>query len=164
LAKQAAKPALVLALPNDNTVILRRVFDAPRRLVFDAWTKPEHLKKWWGCDRTKMAECELDLKVGGGFRFVLKADDDSRFAFTGVYKEIDPPGRLVFTECFNDAGLGNPENLTTLVFEEVDGKTVMTATSVYDSRAHRDGHLEAGMAAGAAQSFYALDRLIESIK
>ena len=164
LAKQAAKPALILALPSDNTIILRRVFNAPRRLVFDAWTRPEHLKKWWGCDRTKMAECELDLKVGGGFRFVLRADDDSRFTFTGTYKEIDPSGRLVFTECFNDASLGNPENLTTLVLEEVDGQTVMTATSVYDSRAHRDGHLEADMVAGAAQSFNKLDGLLASIK
>lgn len=164
LAEQAVKPALVLALPNDNTIILRRVFDAPRRLVFDAWTKPEHLKKWWGCDRTRMIECELDLKVGGKFCFVLQADDDSRFAFTGVYKEIDPSARLVFTECFNDASLGNPENLTTLTLEEADGRTVVTATSVYDSRAHRDGHLEAGMVAGAAQSFNKLDGLLTSIK
>lgn len=164
LAKQAAGPALVLALPNDNTIVMRRTFDTPRRLVFDAWTKPEHLKQWWGCADSSLTVCEVDLRVGGAYRFVLQTPDGAEHKVQGVYEQIDPPGKLVFTECYDHPDHGPSKDRTTVTFEEAGGVTTLTVTSVCASRTLRDSHLDSGAIAGAAQSFNKLDGLLESIK
>jgi uncharacterized protein YndB with AHSA1/START domain len=153
--------AFTLTLPSDREIAMTRVFDAPRSLVFEAWTKPEHVRHWWGCDGSTLTVCEIDLRPGGVWRFVLRMPDGSDHPFKGVYREIVRPERLVYTECYDEPSIGSPEWLTTVIFEEQGGKTKLTSTCLHASVEARDGHLNAGMEAGAAQTF---DRLAEHLK
>jgi uncharacterized protein YndB with AHSA1/START domain len=144
--------------PTDREIVMTRVFDAPRHLVFEAWTKPEHVPHWWGWRGSTLPVCEIDLRPGGAWRFVLRKPDGKEHAFKGVFREIATPDRLVYTECFDDASVGSPEWLTTVTFEEHGGKTKLTSTVLHKSKEARDGHLKAGMESGAAHT---LDRLAE---
>jgi uncharacterized protein YndB with AHSA1/START domain len=109
---------------SDAEMALTRVFHAPRRRVFDAFTRPQELVKWWGPEGFTLASCELELRVGGSLRFVMRAPDGRRSTFHGIYVELLPPARLVFTAEIEEA----PVNLlvTTVNFEEVDGSTWLT--------------------------------------
>ena len=108
--------ALALELPSDREIVLTRVFNAPRRLVFDAWTKPEHVKRWYGCAASTMTSCDIDLRPGGAYRFVLRMQDGLEHSLSGVYREIVPPARIVCTERINDDP--NMEALIAVTFEE----------------------------------------------
>ena len=153
-------PALTVTLPSDREIRMTRVFDAPRSLVFEAWTRPEHVRHWW-CIRDMTAPvCEIDLRPGGAWRIVLRKANGKEVRFKGVYREIVPPERLVYTECFDDPSIGSPECLTTVIFEEHEGKTKMTSTSLCDSEAARNAQLQSGMEDGARE---ALDRLAERV-
>jgi uncharacterized protein YndB with AHSA1/START domain len=151
-------PVFTLTTPSDREIVITRVFDAPRHLVFEAWTKPEYLARWWGWRGSTLSVCEINLRPGGGWRSVLRMPDGKEHAFKGVYREIGAPERLVYTECFDEASVGSPEWLTTATFEEQDGKTKLTIMALHKSKEARDGHLKAGMEAGAAHT---LDRLAE---
>jgi uncharacterized protein YndB with AHSA1/START domain len=151
-------PAFTLTTPSDREIVMTRVFEAPRQLVFEAWTKPEHLTHWWGCHGSTVPVCELDLRPGGIWRRVLRMSDGKEYPFKGVFREIATPDRLVYTECFDDPGVGSPEWLTTITLEEHEGRTTLTSTVLHESKEARDGHLKAGMEAGSVQ---ALDRLAE---
>jgi uncharacterized protein YndB with AHSA1/START domain len=153
----------VIAAPDEPTIVTRRTFDAPRALVFDAWTKPEYIKRWMGPRNMEMVVCEVDLRVGGGYRFVHRAPDGQEFGFHGTYREISRPDRLVSTyvfELFPDA-----ESLETLVLEERDGQTTAITTTVHKTIQNRDGHLANGaMEAGMNDGYARLDELLPGLK
>ena len=154
-------PAFTLTTPSDREIVMTRTFDAPRHLVFEAWTKPEHVARWWGWRESTLPVCEIDLRPGGAWRLVLRKADGKEYPFKGVYREVMTPDRLVYTECFDEPSAGSPEWLSTVTFEEQDGRTKLTMTSLHKSKEARDGHLKAGMEAGAAHT---LDRLAEHLE
>jgi uncharacterized protein YndB with AHSA1/START domain len=147
---------MTLTLPSDQEIVLTRVFNAPRSLVFEAWTNPEHVKQWYGCSIMTLSICEIDLRVGGAYRYVMRAPDGVHHAMQGVYREITPPVRLVYTERYVTEGFTSNDALVTVLFAEHDGMTTLTSTSLYQSKTDRDGHLATGMEGGAAET---LDRL-----
>jgi uncharacterized protein YndB with AHSA1/START domain len=146
-----------VSTPSDREITLTRLFDAPRQLVFDAMTKPEHVRRWWGIldDRYSVTECEIDLRVGGAWRFVGQSPAGP-VCFYGVYQEIDAPGRLVFTEIFEP--FPDSPSLVTQLLTEEGNKTRLTVTAAYPSIQVRDTVLKSGMEHGAALSY---DRLEE---
>jgi uncharacterized protein YndB with AHSA1/START domain len=157
-----SKKLEIIVDPDKPTIVTRRVFDAPRALVFDAWTKPEHLRRWLGPRVLTMVVCEIDLRVGGGYRWVQRAPDGKEYAFHGVYREIIRPEKIVSTfvfEAFPDA-----EAIETLTLEERDGKTTVTSLSVHKTVQGRDGHLAAGrMEVGMTDGYARLDDLLASM-
>lgn len=149
---------LKVAPRSDREIVMTRVFDAPRRLVFDALTKPELLKRWmYGPDGYSLPVCEIDLKAGAAFRFVWRGPDGTDMGMRGVYREIAPPGRIVHMELFDEDWTGG-ETLVTTVLTEQGGKTTLTMTVLYQSREARDAVLKTGMVQGVAASY---DRLAE---
>jgi uncharacterized protein YndB with AHSA1/START domain len=136
---------------------MTRVFDAPRHLVFDAFTKPELLKRWFGPHGWSLVVCDVDLKVGGGFRFVLRGPDGRPMGMRGVYREIAAPARSVHTESFDDFP---GESIVTAEWVEQGGKTTLTATVLYPSRDIRDAVIGSGMEHGAAESYDKLADLL----
>jgi uncharacterized protein YndB with AHSA1/START domain len=150
---------LKVTTPTDREIVLTRVFDAPRDLVFDAFSKPELLKRWFGPRGWSMPICEVDLKVGGGFRFVLRGPDGKDMGMRGLYREITPPERSVHMESFDDYP---GESQVTAIFVEQEGKTTLTATVLYPSKEVRDIVLKSGMEHGAAESYDKLAELLAS--
>ncbi len=148
---------LQVTTPTDREIVLTRSFDAPRALVFDAFSKPELLKQWFGPRGFSMPVCEVDLRVGGGFRFVLRGPDGRDMGMRGVYREITPPERSVHMESFDDFP---GEAQVTSVFVEKDGKTTLTATILYPSKEVRDAVIQSGMEHGAAESYDKLAELL----
>jgi len=138
--------------------MMTRSFDAPRSLVFDAHTKPEHLVHWFGPRGHTLSVCTVDLRPGGAWRFVLREPDGREMGMKGVYREIVPPARLVYTEIFDDFEEMAGESIVTTIFEELDGKTTVTSTSAYRSKEIRDAVIQSGMEYGAAETY---DRLAE---
>src|SRR6195256_6462193 len=122
---------LKVTTPSDREIVLTRVFDAPRHLVFDAFSKPELLKRWFGPRGWSLVVCEVDLKVGGTWRFVLRGPDGADMGMRGVYREIVPPERTVHTETFDDFP---GESQVTAVLIERGGKTTLTATVLYPAQ------------------------------
>ena len=153
-------PALQVTTPSDREIVLTRVFNAPRQMVYDAFTKPELLKRWFGPRRWSLVVCEVDLRVGGGFRFVLQSEDGQKMGMRGVYRELNPPNGSVHIESYDDYP---GESQVTSVLTEHNGKTTLTATVLYPSREVRDIVLNMGMAAGAGESYDKLAELLESI-
>ncbi|MFY9803106.1 MAG: SRPBCC family protein [Candidatus Acidiferrales bacterium] len=151
---------LKVTTPSDREISMLRTFDAPRELVFEAWTKPALLKCWlYGPADWKLADCKIDLRPGGALRFEWRHQDGSHMGFSGVYREIAPPDRLVFTEVWDEDWTGG-ETLVTITLTERAGKTTLTQTVLYSSRAARDGALKTGMEHGAAQSYDRLAQLL----
>ncbi len=151
---------LTITTPTDREVAMTRVFDAPRRLVFDAWTNPKHVPRWLlGPDGWTMPVCEIDLRPGGWWHFVWRKSDGTEMAMSGEYREVTPPERIVNTERW---GPEWPETLNTLVFTEENGKTTMTLTILYPSKEARDAAIKTGMSDGASQSFDRLERYLAS--
>lgn len=151
---------MTLITPSDREIILTRVFDAPRRLVFEAWTQPEHVKQWYGCHIMTLLVCEIELRVGGAYRYVMRGPDGVEHTMKGVYREIVPPARLVYTEGYVTEGFASDDAIVTVLFAEHDGMTTMTSTILHQSRENRDRHLNTGMESGAAET---LDRLAEHL-
>ena len=151
--------SLTVTTPTDREIALTRVFDAPRRLVFEALTKPELLKRWLlGPDGWSLDVCEIDLKVGGTYRYVWRREStDTEMGMSGVYREIAAPERIVATEVFDEPWYAG-EAVGTTVLVERDGKTTLTNTMLYASKEARDGVLQSGMESGVAASY---DRLAE---
>jgi len=148
---------LQVTTPTDREVVLTRVFDAPRSMVWDAFTKPELLKRWFGPRGWSLVVCEVDLKLGGGFRFVLRGPDGRDMGMRGVYREIVPPERSVHMESFDDYP---GESQVTAVFVERGGKTTLTATVLFPSKEVRDIVIQTGMEHGAAESYDKLAELL----
>ena len=150
---------LKVELQGDREIVMTRVFDAPRAMVYEAFTKPELLKRWFGPRGFSLTTCEVDFRVGGGFRFVLKGPDGREMGMRGEYVELRPPDRSVHLESFDDFP-GEPARVTT-VFAEADGKTTMTVTVRSPSKEIRDAVLKSGMEHGAAETY---DRLAEVLQ
>jgi uncharacterized protein YndB with AHSA1/START domain len=150
---------LQVTTPTDREIVMTRVFDAPRHLVWEAFTRPELLKRWFGPRGWSMTVCEVDLKVGGGFRFVLRSPEGKEMGMRGVYREIVPPERSVHMESFDDYP---GESQVTGMFVEQEGKTTVTATVLYPSQQVRDIVLKSGMEHGAAESYDRLAELLTS--
>jgi uncharacterized protein YndB with AHSA1/START domain len=151
---------LKVTTPSDREVVLTRVFDAPRHLVFDALTKPEILKRWFGPHGWNLTVCEVDFRVGGAWRFVLEGPDGRSMGMRGEYLEIVPGERTVHTESFDEYP-GN--SVVTTVLTEHDGKTTLTGTVLYESREVRDAVVESGMEHGAAETYDRLADLLPSL-
>jgi uncharacterized protein YndB with AHSA1/START domain len=152
-----------LTTRGDREIVMTRDFNAPRRLVFDAFTKPELVKQWLlGPPGWSMPVCEIDLKVGGAYRYVWRQDSDgAETGMGGVFREIVPQERVVCTEVFDEAWYPG-EALNTLLLSELGGKTTMTTTLLYQSREARDGVLKSGMEKGVAASYNRLAELFAS--
>jgi uncharacterized protein YndB with AHSA1/START domain len=150
--------------PSDREITITRLFDAPRHLVFEAMTKPEHVRNWWGIldDGYSVTECHIDLRVGGAWRFAGRGPDGQSPAFYGVYREINPPGRLVYTEIFEP--FPDVESVVTQVLTEEGGKTRITITSQYPSLEVRDMVLKTGMEHGAALSYDRLEEVARQLR
>jgi uncharacterized protein YndB with AHSA1/START domain len=149
--------------PSDCEVRLTRLFDAPRRLVFEAMTKPEHIKRWWGQlgDGYSVSVCEVDLRPGGAWRFTSQTPKCD-CTFYGVYREIAPPDRLVFTEIYEP--FPDAQSIVTAVFTEEKRKTRLTVTALYPSMEVRDIVLKSGMETGAALSYDRLEEVAQELQ
>jgi len=149
---------------GDREIVVTRVFDAPRQLVFDAYTKPKLLKKWLlGPDGWSMPVCETDLRAGGKYRYVWRNETDgSEMGMGGVYREVAPPERIVATEVFDEAWYPG-EAVDTIVLVEQKGQTTLTQTILYDSRATRDAVLKSPMQVGMAASYDKLEKFLPSL-
>jgi uncharacterized protein YndB with AHSA1/START domain len=154
---------LQITTPSEREIAMTRVFDAPRSLVFDAWTRPELLKRWLGVrGGWSFAVCEVDLRVGGSYRFVWRKGE-AEMGMGGVYREIVRPERLVATEKFDDPWYEG-EALDTTVFVERGGKTTATTTVLYSSREVRDAVLKSPMDRGVAESYDKLAEVLGSTR
>lgn len=145
--------------PSDRAIRLTRLFNAPRALVFEAMTRPEHVRQWWGQlgEGYSVPVCEIDFRVGGKWRFVNR-HPKGEAAFHGEYREIDPPARVVFTEIFEDF----PDSVSVVTSElvEENGKTRLIATVEYPSLDVRDMVIASGMSRGAGISYDRLEDLV----
>ena len=164
VSRVANSDSFKVSTPSDREIRITRVFDAPRQLVFDAMTKPEHVRRWWGCisENHSVTVCEIDLRVGGAWRFVHRGPEGEYPAFYGVYKEIQAPGRLVYTEIFEPYPDG--ESLVTQILTEENGKTRLDLTAMYESLAVRDMVIKTGMEKGAAISYDRLEDLVVELQ
>jgi uncharacterized protein YndB with AHSA1/START domain len=164
VSRAANSETFKVTTPSDREIAITRLFDAPRHLVFEAMTKPEHVRRWWGNldDRYSVTVCEIDLRVGGAWRFVGRGPQGPIPAFYGVYREIDAPGRLVYTEIFEP--YPDVESVVTQSLTEEGGKTRLTVTSSYPSLEVRDMVLKTGMEKGAALSYDRLDEVASALQ
>jgi uncharacterized protein YndB with AHSA1/START domain len=153
--------ASALELPSEREIVFTRVFNAPRQVVFDAWTKPEQVRQWYGCAASTMTSCEIDLRPGGSYRFEMRLTDGTRHSLSGIYREIVPPARIVCTERIDDDP--NMEALVAVTFEEHGGKTKMTTTALYLTAAARQTVLDFGVEQGASETFDRLDAYLATI-
>ena len=151
-----------VTLPADDQILVTREFDAPKHLVYKAFTTPELVRRWWHANRGEMTVAEIDLRVGGKWRFVGRGPQGDMPAFYGEYKEIDRPGRLVYTEIFEPFPDGG--SLVTQLLTEERGKTRLTVTAAYDSQATRDMVLGTGMEKGAAISYDRLEDVVRQLR
>ena len=145
--------------PGKPTIVIEREFDAPRRLVYQAVTQPDLVKRWWGCQQGTLAVCEMDVRVGGRWRYVMRGPDGSDHVFRGVYREIVPEEKVVQTSQYMEY----PEALETMTLEEHGGKTTLRTVVLHPSVEGRDAHVASGMESGANTSFDQLDEVLRSI-
>ena len=152
---------LSITTPTDHQILITRAFDAPRQRVFDAWTKPELLRRWYGPRNYRLVTCDVDLRVGGAWRYVLRAPDGTDMELLGVYREIVVPELLVTTERNVDCEAGEgAETIVTTRFTEHDSRTVVTSCITYPSTQLRDAVLRSGMERGVAEAY---DRLADEL-
>ena len=155
-----ADKTLRITTPSDFEIAMTRQFDAPRRLVFDAMTRPEYVVRWLGCDAFAMPECEIDLRVGGTYRFVFRSADGIEHVLTGTYREVVRPERVVFGETISMPGFTSDEYLVTSTLVEAGGRTTLTTTIKHPTKEARDGHLSSGIEQGVAPAY---DRLADVV-
>ncbi len=148
---------VMVTLPSEREIAFTCRFQRSARLLFEAWTRPEHLSHWWGCEGSSITHCAIDLRVGGSWSLVMQMADGSDHPFHGTYREIARPYRLVYTERYDMPQLGSPEWLTTVTFDETHAETLVTHTIQHKSREARDGHLQAGMQEGMIRTLTRLD-------
>ena len=151
---------LTVTTPTDREIVLTRAFDAPRRLVFDALTRPALLRRWFGARGWNLVVCEVDLRVGGAWRFVSRGPDGTDMGHGGVYREILPPRRLVYTELYDDQSYPGA-SLVTHVLAEHDGRTTLTSTVLYATREGRDTVLSYPMERGVGEAYDRLAGLLQ---
>ena len=151
-----------VTLPTDEQILITREFDAPKHLVYKAWTTPELVKRWWSANRGEVTLAEIDLRVGGTWRYVMVAEGGLEVGFHGEYREIVPNERLVSTEVYE--GFPDGEALDTLTLTEVDGRTTLTILVQHSSKEHRDAHIDSGMEAGMQDAMDLLEQVAISLR
>ena len=153
-----------VTLPTDRQILITREFDAPRHLVYKAWTTPELVKRWWHANRGRVTIAEIDLRVGGAWRYVSVTESGVEVAFHGQYREIVPNMRIVSTEIYE--GIPDAEQhaaLNTLTLTERDGRTLLTVLVEHPTREGRDAHINAGMEPGMQDALDLLEQVAVSL-
>ena len=161
-AKEGSKGKATVTLPSDTQILITREFDAPRHLVYEAWTTPELIKRWWNAKRGEVTVAEVDLRVGGQWRWVMIAQGGFEVAFHGVYRELVPNERIVSTEVFE--GFPDGEAVNTMTLTESNGRTTMRVLVQHAVKAHRDAHIESGMEAGMQDAFDLMEEVATSLR
>ena len=151
-----------VTLPADEEILITREFDAPRHLVYKAYTTPELVSRWWPGRRGEMRSAEIDLRVGGAWRYVMVATEGFEVAFHGEYREIVPSERLVTTEVFE--GMPDAAAVDTLTLTEQDGRTQLSLLVQHTCKEHRDAHIESGMEDGMQEAMDALEQVAVSLR
>ena len=154
-----------VTLPTDEQILITREFDAPRHLVYKAWTTPELVKRWWNANRGEVTVVEIDLRVGGGWRCAMVTDGGFEVAFRGEYREIVPNERIVTTEAFE--GIPDADahaSVNTATFTEVDGRTTLTILVEHPTKEGRDAHIESGMEDGLQDALDLLEEVAVSLR
>ena len=151
----------VVTLPTDTEILITREFNAPRHLVYEAWTKPELVKRWWSGKRGAMTLAEIDLRVGGRWRYVMVADGGAEVAFNGEYREIVPNERIVHTEVYE--AMPDESVLNIVTFTEADGRTTLSLLTQCPSKEIRDGIIDSGMEGGMQEQMDLLEELAASL-
>ena len=161
MAEVTASRKATVTLPADDQILITREFDAPAHLVWQAWTTPELVRRWWHADRGEMTVAEIDLRVGGTWRYAMVTPEGFEVAFHGEFREIVPNERLVSTEVYE--GFPEGEAVDTLTLTEENGRTTMTILVQHSSKAHRDTHIESGMEAGLQDALDLLEQVAVSL-
>jgi len=151
-----------VTLPADDQILITREFDAPKHLVYKAFTTPELVKRWWHANRGEMTVAEIDLRVGGKWRYVMVAEGDFEVGFHGEYREIVPNERIVSTEVYE--GVPDAEAVNTMTLTEADGRTTLEILVQHASKEHRDAHIESGMEAGMQDAMDLLEQVAVSLR
>jgi uncharacterized protein YndB with AHSA1/START domain len=151
-----------VTLPTDEQILIRREFEAPKHLVYKAWTTPELVKRWWSGNRGEMTIAEIDLRVGGAWRYVMVTDEGIQVAFHGEYREIVPNERIVSTEVYD--GMPEGEALNTVTFTETEGRTPLTVLVQHSSKEARDAHIDSGMETGMQEGMDLLEQVAVSLR
>jgi uncharacterized protein YndB with AHSA1/START domain len=160
--KVASSGTARVTLPADDQILIMREFDAPRELVYRAWTEPDLVRRWWTANRGEMTVADIDLRVGGTWRYVMIADGGFEVAFHGEYREIVPNERIVSTEVFE--GMPDAEAVDTLTLNEENGRTTLTILVQHQSKEHRDAHIESGMEAGLQDALDLMEQVAISLR
>ena len=156
------KGKAVVTLPSNTEILITRDFDAPRHLVFKAWTTPTLIKRWWSGERGEVTLAEVDLRVGGMWRYVMVAHGGFEVAFHGEYREIVPNERIVTTEVYE--GMPDGQALNIITFIESSGRTTLSILVQHTCREHRDAHINSGMEGGMQESMNRLDEVAASLR
>jgi uncharacterized protein YndB with AHSA1/START domain len=156
----ASKGTAVVTLPSDTEMLITREFNAPRQLIYQAWTTPELVRRWWSAKRGAVTVAEIDLRVGGMWRWVMVTDDGFEVAFHGEYKELVPHERIVCTEVFEGYPEADAASLNTLTLEEQGGRTTLRILVQHKSTEHRDAHINSGMEAGMQDALDLLEQAV----
>jgi uncharacterized protein YndB with AHSA1/START domain len=151
-----------VTLPADEQILITREFNAPKHLVYKAWTTPDLVRRWWNAKRGEVTTCEIDLRVGGTWRYVMVTPDGMEVGFHGEFREIVPNERIVSTEVFE--GMPDAAALNTLTLAEEDGRTTLTILVEHSSKEHRDGHINSGMEAGMQDAMDLLEEVAVSLR
>jgi uncharacterized protein YndB with AHSA1/START domain len=151
-----------VTLPTDEQILITREFDAPKHLVYAAWTTPELVKRWWSGRRGEVTSVEIDLRVGGAWRYVMVANEGFEVAFHGEYREIVPNERIVSTEVYE--GMPDAEALDTLTLTEVEGRTILAVLVQHASKEDRDAHINSGMEVGLQEAMDLLEQVAISLR
>jgi uncharacterized protein YndB with AHSA1/START domain len=152
----------VVTLPTDTQILITREFDAPKDLVYKAYTTPELIKRWWSGDRGEVTIADVDLRVGGSWRYVMTANGGFEVGFHGTYREIVPNERIVSTDVFE--GMPDGEAVETATFTEADGRTTLTILVQHQNQQHRDAHINSGMEGGMNEAFDHLEQVAQSLR
>jgi uncharacterized protein YndB with AHSA1/START domain len=161
MAQMTTTNSAVVTLPTDTQILITREFDAPRHLVYRAFTTPELIKRWWAGERGEVTSAEVDLRPGGNWRYVMIANGGFEVAFHGEYREIIPDERIVTTDVFE--GMPDAAAVTTTTFAEKDGRTTLSILVEHSSQQHRDAHINSGMEAGMQESMNKLEQVARSL-
>jgi uncharacterized protein YndB with AHSA1/START domain len=157
-----------LTLPTDEQILITREFDAPKDLVYKAWTTPELVKRWWNAKRGEVTLCEIDLRVGGKWRYVMIADNGTEVGFHGEFREIVPGERIVSTEVYEGLpeGVSEEEGRTvnTVTFTEENGRTTLTILVQAANKVSRDAIIDSGMEAGLQDALDLLEEVAVSLR
>jgi uncharacterized protein YndB with AHSA1/START domain len=160
MAAVASSRTATVTLPTDEQILITREFAAPKHLVYEAFTTPELVRKWWSAKRGEMTVCEIDLRVGGAWRYAMVTDGGLEVGFHGEYRELVPNERIVSTEIYEGMPEGVPEEVAvnTATFTEEDGRTTLSILVQHSTKEFRDGHVESGMEDGLQDALDLLEQ------